>query len=102
MPRTVASADGCGAIYRVVYQRRHGVPAGVRAMLDQESLAGVFAGARPTLAPDDLARAREVLFEVGDDPGYPTAGCGAAPTPRLVFRRVSGAQTPGRAAGASL
>src|SRR5438270_13555883 len=26
MPRTVASADGCGAIYRVVYQRRHGVP----------------------------------------------------------------------------
>jgi hypothetical protein len=62
-----------GAIYRVVYQQRRGLPVRLRAMLDQEGLAGLFAGARPDLAPDELARARRVVAGVGDDPGYPTA-----------------------------
>jgi hypothetical protein len=62
-----------GAIYRVVHQQRHGLPATLRAMLEQEGLAGAFAGASPGLAPDALARARQVLATIGDDPGYPTA-----------------------------
>lgn len=61
------------AIYRVAYQQRHGLPTTLRAMLDQEGLAGVFAGATPNLASEVLAEARRVISRVGDDPGYPTA-----------------------------
>jgi hypothetical protein len=63
------SQEVLGAIYRVVYQQRRGLPASLHAMLEQEGLAGQFAGARPALAADELARARQVVAAVGDDPG---------------------------------
>ena len=66
-------AEVLGAIYRVVYQQRRGLPVTLRAMLDQEGLAQSFAGEVPDLGPDEVVRARRILAEVGDDPGYPTA-----------------------------
>ena len=62
-----------GAIYRVVYQQRRGLPARLQTMLDQEGLASVFSGVQLDLSSEELASARQVLSVVGDDPGYPTA-----------------------------
>jgi hypothetical protein len=58
------------AIYRVVYQQRFGLPSSLKSRLEQEGLAGVFAGARPSLEPGELARGRVVVRELGDDPAY--------------------------------
>jgi hypothetical protein len=55
------------AIYRVAFQQRRGLPTTLPAMLEQEGLAGVFAGARPTLAGAVLAAARAVIAPLTDD-----------------------------------
>jgi hypothetical protein len=59
------------AIYRVAYQQRFGLPTTLRAMLDQEGLAGVFSGATPSLQGEHLARARAIVAEKGQAPPYP-------------------------------
>jgi hypothetical protein len=59
------------AIYRVAWQQRHGLPTTLRAMLDQEGLAGAFAGQRPSLSADELAKARTIVTGLGDEPPYP-------------------------------
>jgi len=59
------------AIYRVAHQQRHGLPVTLAEMLEQEGLAGAFAGTRPALARDDLRRARAIVAALGDDPAYP-------------------------------
>jgi hypothetical protein len=59
------------AIYRVAYQQRFGLPSSLRARLDQEGLAAVFAGVEPTLGEGELGRARAVIDALGDDPPYP-------------------------------
>jgi hypothetical protein len=59
------------AIYRVAYQQRHGLPQTLRSMLDQEGLAGVFAGARPTLVGEALGRARPIVNRDPDHALYP-------------------------------
>ena len=61
-----------GAIYRVAYQQRRGLPTTLVDMLAQEGLAGVFAGAEPGLRGGELAAARAILNTLGDDPPYPT------------------------------
>jgi hypothetical protein len=61
------------AIYRVAHQQGRGLPTSLRAMLGQEGLAGVFAGQRPALSADELAKARTIVKELGDDPPYPQA-----------------------------
>jgi hypothetical protein len=64
------------AIYRVAYQQRRGLPATLPAMLDQEGLAGVFAGARPSLRDHALRAAREIIhphLEPQAKATYPTA-----------------------------
>jgi hypothetical protein len=60
------------AIYRVAYQQRLGLPVTLRDRLDQEGLAGAFAGVQPSLAGGELQRAREIIASLGDDPPYPT------------------------------
>jgi hypothetical protein len=60
------------AIYRVAYQQRRGLVTSLAAMLDQEGLAGAFAGARPTLTPAQLGAARAVINALGGDPPYPS------------------------------
>ena len=60
------------AIYRVAYQQRRGLPTSLAAMLEQEGLAGVFADARPELAPAQVSAARAVIETLGKDPRYPT------------------------------
>jgi hypothetical protein len=59
------------AIYRVAYQQRFGLPSSLKSRLEQEGLAGVFAGAQPCLRPSELERARDVIHALGDDPPYP-------------------------------
>jgi hypothetical protein len=59
------------AIYRVAYQQRRGLPTTLSAMLEQEGLAGVFAGVQPELAGDELAGARAIIASQGQDPPYP-------------------------------
>jgi hypothetical protein len=59
------------AIYRVAYQQRFGLPSSLKSRLEQEGLAGVFAGAQPCLRPSELERARDVVHAMGDDPPYP-------------------------------
>ena len=59
------------AIYRVAYQQRFGLPSTLASMLEQERLAGVFAGATSSLSSDDLRRTRDVIRSLGDDPPYP-------------------------------
>jgi hypothetical protein len=61
------------AIYRVAHQQRHGLPTTLAAMLEQEGLAGVFAGAQPALRGDELAAARAIIAAQGADPPYPQA-----------------------------
>src|SRR5207244_2748193 len=46
------------AIYRVAHQQRRGLPITLRAMLEQEGLAGVFSGAQPSIGAGTLAAAR--------------------------------------------
>jgi hypothetical protein len=60
------------AIYRVAHQQRHGLPTTLKAMLEQEGLAGAFAGARPGLAGEELARATQSVGELADEAPYPT------------------------------
>jgi hypothetical protein len=48
------------AIYRVAYQQCRGLPATLRSMLEQEGLAGVFAGMRPGLDGEELLAARAI------------------------------------------
>jgi hypothetical protein len=67
------SQEVLAAIYRVAYQQRRGLPTSLRAMLDQEGLAGIFAGLRPALSSGELAKVRTILKELGDDPPYPRA-----------------------------
>jgi hypothetical protein len=55
------------AIYRVAYQQRRGLPRTLPSMLEQEGLAGVFAGSRAMLAGVALARAREVIAPLTSD-----------------------------------
>jgi len=62
-----------GAIYRLAYQRRHGLPMTLRAMLTQEGLAGAFAGDQPALGADELARARAIIAPYLDTESYPEA-----------------------------
>ena len=62
-----------GAIYRLAYQRRHGLPTTLRAMLMQEGLAGAFAVDRPTLGADKLVRARDIITPYLDTAAYPEA-----------------------------
>ena len=59
------------AIYRVAHQQRHGLPATLRDMLDQEGRAGVFAGVRPGLRQAPLAEARAIVATLGDSAPYP-------------------------------
>jgi hypothetical protein len=61
------------AIYRVAYQQRRGLPATLAVMLDQEGLAGVFAGARPSLGDAALQHAREIIQAHVANATYPTA-----------------------------
>jgi hypothetical protein len=61
------------AIYRVAYQQRHGLPTTLAEMLDQEGLAGVFAGARPNLDDAALQGAREIIYAHVANATYPTA-----------------------------
>jgi len=61
-----------GAIYRLAYQRRHGLPTTLRAMLTQEALAGAFAGDQPALGADELVRARDIITPYLDA-AYPKA-----------------------------
>jgi hypothetical protein len=77
------------AIYRVAYQQRRGLPTSLAAMLEQEGLAAVFAGGRPTLPPAQLSAARAVIGPVGADPPYPTvfaAMYGDAAAEQLGYR----------------
>jgi len=60
------------AIYRVAYQHCCGLPTSLAAMLDQEGLAGVFAGAGVTLSAAQVSAARAVIETLGKDPPYPT------------------------------
>jgi hypothetical protein len=55
------------AIYRVAYQQRHGLPTTLRDMLEQEGLAGVFAGASPVLDTDQLRRATTLIEQLEVD-----------------------------------
>jgi hypothetical protein len=59
------------AIYRVAYQQRHGLPTTLRSMLDQEGLAAVFAGAKPTLPSESLEHARSIVNRDPDNALYP-------------------------------
>lgn len=61
------SQEVLAAIYRVAYQQQKGLPARLRDMLEQEGLAGVFAGTRPVLTSDELARARRVIHALDAD-----------------------------------
>jgi hypothetical protein len=65
-------AEVLAAIYRVAHQQRHGLAASLAAMLTQEGLAGVFAGAQPNLHDPELAAARRIIADVGPNPAYPT------------------------------
>ncbi|MGH2369340.1 MAG: hypothetical protein ACRDI2_14195 [Chloroflexota bacterium] len=56
------------AMYRAAYQQRHGLPGTLGAMLAQEGLAAVFAGASPWLPPGELDAAREVMAPHLDAP----------------------------------
>jgi hypothetical protein len=60
------------AIYRVAYQQRRGLVTSLEAMLGQEGLAGVFAGASVTLSAAQLGAARTIITGLGADPPYPT------------------------------
>ena len=61
------------AIYRVAYQQRRGLPATLEVMLDQEGLAGLFAGARPSLTDAALRQARTIVHAHVAKATYPTA-----------------------------
>ena len=77
------------AIYRVAYQQRHGLPTTLASMLDQEGLAGVFAGATPTLWGEALAHARAIVNRDPDTALYPeTFAClyGDAAAEQLGYR----------------
>ena len=83
------------AIYRVAYQQRHGLPTSLRAMLDQEGLAGVFAGAlHPALRwcrPGERTRAI-IAVPGSDEPPYPVDFPGAV---RRRGRRAAGLRAAG-------
>ena len=77
------------AIYRVAYHQRRGLPRSLAAMLDQEGLAGVFAGAEVTLAAAQLGAARTIIAALGADPPSPTvfaAMYGDAAAEQLGYR----------------
>jgi len=77
------------AIYRVAYHQRRGLPRSLAAMLDQEGLVGVFAGAEVTLAAAQLGAARTIIAALGADPPYPTvfaAMYGDAAAEQLGYR----------------
>src|SRR5258708_7873708 len=57
-------AEVLAAIYRVAYQLRRGVVSTLDQMIDQEGLAGVFAGVAPTLDALALARVRTALTAI--------------------------------------
>jgi hypothetical protein len=60
-----------GDIYRAAFRRRHGAAPTLRAMLEQEGLAALFAGRRPTLSPEALERARAAIAPYLDQATYP-------------------------------
>jgi hypothetical protein len=64
--------DMLAAIYRVAYQQWRGLSTSLAAMLNQEGLAGVFAGAGLTLSAAQISAARAVIETLGKNPPYPT------------------------------
>ncbi|HEX2032572.1 MAG TPA: hypothetical protein VHS99_00165 [Chloroflexota bacterium] len=59
-----------GDIYRAAYRYHAGAARTLGAMLEQEGLAGVFAGSRPALPADALAGARAVIAPYLDTTDY--------------------------------
>jgi hypothetical protein len=60
------------AIYRVAYQQRRGLPNTLRQMLEQEGLAGTFAGQQPTLGQEHLEAVRTTMLRLDlDSAPYP-------------------------------